>query len=32
MKTSSVYTNKNGEEAKKTVTMKKIFKNGKVNE
>lgn len=31
IKTSSVYTNKNGQESKKTVTTKKNFKGGKVN-
>lgn len=31
IKTSSVYTNKNGEESKKTVTSKKTIKNGKAN-
>ena len=32
VKTSSVYTNKNGQESKKTVTTKKNIKGGKVQE
>jgi len=32
IKTSSVYNNKNGQESKKTVTTKKNFKGGKVQE
>lgn len=31
-KTSSVYTNKNGQESRKTVSTKKTFKDGKENE
>lgn len=32
VKTSSVFTNKNGQESKKTVTTKKNFKGGKAQE
>lgn len=32
IKTSSVYTNKNGVESKKNVTTKKTIKNGKATE
>jgi len=32
VKSSSVYTNKNGQESKKTVTTKRNFKDGKMNE
>jgi hypothetical protein len=32
VKTSSVYTNKNGQESKKVVTTKKVIKDGKVNQ
>jgi hypothetical protein len=32
IKTSSVYSNKNGKEEKKTVTTKKNIKDGKVKE
>jgi hypothetical protein len=31
VKTSSVWTNKNGKQSKKTVTTKKTIKDGKVN-
>jgi hypothetical protein len=31
VKTSSVWSNKNGKESKKTVTTKKTVKNGKVH-
>lgn len=32
VKTSAVYTNKNGKETGKTVTTKKVIKDGKANE
>lgn len=32
MKTSSVYTNRDGKESGKTVTTKKTVKNGKIKE
>lgn len=32
IRTSSVYTKKNGEESKKTVTSKKTYKDGKAEE
>ena len=32
VKTSSVWTNKNGQESGKTVTTKKVIKDGKTNE
>lgn len=32
IKSSSVYTNKNGQESKKTVTTKRNFKGGNMNE
>jgi hypothetical protein len=32
IKTSSVYTKKNGQETAKTITSKKTFKDGKANE
>jgi len=31
IKSSSVWTNKNGQESKKAVTIKKTIKNGKIN-
>jgi len=31
IKTSSVWTNKNGQECKKLITTKKAIKNGKIN-